>query len=91
MTQYNTLRVVWIDSEREPKCKPNPLYPEGRDIDASDGAEQTCFTRLPCPAPRCGLFYVACDLCGTNAMITTAGRVDDPRSVKLRCQLGGKR
>jgi hypothetical protein len=81
-----TLKVTWIDHGREPKCPPNPAYPEGIDLDASRGATDTCETKLePYPTPRCGLFAVVCDECGQTVMITTAGRPDDPRSVKLAC------
>lgn len=78
-------KVKWIDCGREPRCAPNPAYPDGIDIDVSDG-KVCCSQTLPYPAPRCGLYFVECKQCGANAMITTAGRRDDPRSVKLPCQ-----
>jgi hypothetical protein len=37
------------------------------------------------------LYYVECNICGSNALITTAGRPDDPRSMDMLCKLeGGK-
>jgi hypothetical protein len=81
-----TLIVHWLDHKREPQCKPNPDYPEGVDVDISDGAARTCSTPLLYPAKRCGVYIVRCDLCGHTAGITTAGRPDDPRSVKLPCK-----
>lgn len=76
-------KIDWIDRGREPQCAPDPAYPKGKDIPSIK--EPSCFTALPYPAPRCGLFYVECKVCGTNALITTAGRPDDPRSVRLPC------
>jgi hypothetical protein len=81
------IRVNWIDGFREPKAKPNPAYPNGVDLDMTRGVAPFCQTKLPYPAPRCGQFTVICDVCGMSAVITTAGRPDDPRSVKLACKI----
>lgn len=80
-----TLNVKWIDGHREPQCAPNPAHPKGIDIDATHGAFASCQVSLPYPAKRCGLFMVDCDTCGQTIAITTAGRPDDPRSLKLGC------
>lgn len=80
-----TLSIKWIDRHREPKCPPNPAFPEGVDVDVSDGA-RSCQTPLPYPAPRCGVYVVTCDVCGYAAGFTTAGRPDDPRSVRVPCK-----
>jgi hypothetical protein len=77
--------VKWIDGMREPQCAPDPAYPNGIDIDVSGDSKETCTTDLPYPAKRCGYFLVNCELCSLSVAITTAGRPDDPRSVKLRC------
>lgn len=81
-------KIGWIDHGREPQCAPDPAFPDGKDCDCSRGQAPVCKVRLPYPALRCGLFYVECRVCGTNAMITTAGRSDDPRSVTLPCERG---
>lgn len=81
--------IHWIDREREPTQPPNPEYPDGIDVDLAGGRE-SCQAPLPHPTPRCGLWVVKCRRCATNAVITTAGRPDDPRSIKLPCQTGGK-
>jgi hypothetical protein len=78
-------KITWIDHHREPQCPPDPNYPDGIDIDLS-GGHLTCAVPLPYPAKRCGAYYVECKTCGTNVMITTAGRPDDPRSVCLPCR-----
>ena len=79
-------QIEWLDSGREPQCAPNPCYPNGIDVDASHGSEATCAARLVYPAPRCGAYVVRCRSCGARAVITTAGRPDDPRSLKLACR-----
>jgi hypothetical protein len=78
--------VMWIDHGREPKVKPNPEYPDGIDIDITDGTVKTCKVELPYPAKRIGLYLVSCKTCGTTAGITTAGQPDDPKSVRLPCK-----
>lgn len=78
--------VQWIDSGREPECAPNPAYPDGIDLDMSDGAPRACTATVPYPARRCGTYVIDCGMCGLRAAITTAGRPDDPRSVKLPCR-----
>ncbi len=81
-----TLTVKWIDGEREPKSPPDPKYPEGIDLDISQGAERTCQTPLPYPAKRIGLYIITCNICGQRNLVTTAGRPDDPRSLKVACE-----
>ena len=76
--------VMWLDHGREPLHPPDPRYPEGTDIEI--GGSPSCFVKLPYPAKRCGLFIVRCRVCGFSAGVTTAGRPDDPRSVKLPCK-----
>jgi hypothetical protein len=83
--EKTNLRVKWLDHGREPQCAPNPDYPDGKDVDMSDG-RKCCETALPYPAKRCGIYIVRCERCGLTAGITTAGRPDDPRSVKMRCK-----
>jgi len=79
--------IHWIDLEREPQCKPDPDYPHGIDLDMAKGRWPQCKIKLPYPARRCGVFVLDCKKCGTSIMVTTAGRVDDPRSVALPCDL----
>jgi len=81
------LDVEWIDGGREPQCAADPNYPNGVVIDITKGGTPFCETALsPYPTPRCGWFFVRCRGCGQTALITTAGRVDDPRRVRLPCQ-----
>lgn len=81
-----TIRIIWHDSGRSPQCAPDPRYPLGVDLDLSKGAEATCSEQLKYPAPRCGVYFACCDICKQTALITVAGRPDDPRSIKLACR-----
>ena len=83
----STLTVTWTDSGMEPQCAPDPDFPKGKDLDVSSGAKLTCSTDLPYPAKRIGIYTVECSSCGLKAVITTAGRLDDPRHVKVPCRL----
>ena len=77
--------IKWTDHQRAPKIQSNPLYPQGVDVDISDGAFITCTINLPYPAKRCGLYTVSCKVCEMSIALTTAGRRDDPRSVTIQC------
>jgi hypothetical protein len=79
-------KIKWHDSGREPQCEPDPDYPSGKDVDGSFGLP-SCETPLPYPARRCGHYVVRCRLCGYSVAITTAGRPDDPRSLRMPCDL----
>jgi hypothetical protein len=96
-----TLQYKWVDEGRVAENPPDPRYPNGIDIDQTthasidlasgtviqpDSDRKTCFTFLrPYPTPRCGKFFIKCDTCGRLAIVTTAGRPDDPRSFRLTC------
>lgn len=82
-----SFKIKWIDSGHDPVCAPNPAFPNGITLDLSNGAKKTCRTALPYPAKRCGHYVIECPTCGLDVVVTTAGRPDDPRSVKLACCL----
>jgi hypothetical protein len=82
-----SLQRTWVDGGREPQCAPDPAYPEGKHLDISDGARLSCITGLDWPAPRCGYWLVECKECDLSVMVTTAGRPDDPRSIRLACKV----
>lgn len=79
--------IAWHDAGREPQCAPNPLFPNGLDMDVSQGALPACVTDLPYPAKRCGHYVIVCRDCGLRVGVTTAGRPDDPKSVKMACKV----
>lgn len=79
-------KLAWIDSGKEPSCEPDAAYPNGIDLDASDGAARACLVVLPYPAKRIGGYVIECLICGLRAACTTAGRADDPRSMKVACK-----
>jgi len=82
------ITVDWLDAGVEAQCAPNPAYPNGVEIDLRRARNQrrACSVDLPYPAKRIGAYLVECKTCGTNALITTAGRADDPRKVTLPCK-----
>jgi hypothetical protein len=80
------IEVNFVSHHRKAKVAPNPRFPSGTDVDLSDGATRHCRAQLPYPAECCGVWLVRCPDCGASAAITTAGRTDDPRSVKLACE-----
>jgi len=84
VTDQKQFDITWIDHGREPKGAPNPNFPNGRDIDITKG-QPSCEVLLPYPARRRGLYIVRCKICNELTGVTTAGRPDDPRSVKLPC------
>lgn len=83
--------IKWVDGGREPQVKPNPAYPTGKDVGEefvkAFGIEGTCKADLPYPAKRCGHYEVECLICGTRVGCTTAGRPDDPRSIRFPCKM----
>jgi hypothetical protein len=80
-------KVAWIDGGREPTEPSDPRYPQGIDLDVAAGKSPNCLVSLPYPARRCGMFFVDCRRCGMNALVTAAGRPDDPRSIKIPCKI----
>jgi hypothetical protein len=82
-----TIDVIFLDSGREPQCKPDPKFPDGKPINlATSPLAKTCTSNVPFPAPRCGLYAIRCLECGFTAMVTVAGRPDDPNTVTMPCQ-----
>lgn len=79
--------IEWEDRGREPQQPANPDYPEGIDLDLAVAEKPSCRGALPYPAARCGLYMIRCRRCGLTSAITTAGRADDPRSLRLNCKV----
>ena len=82
---HGVWEINWVDLGREPREPPNPTYPSGMDISIST-ADPACKRALPYPAKRCGYYAIKCLTCGATAIVTTAGRPDDPRSLRLSCK-----
>jgi hypothetical protein len=83
---HGGFNIKWTDHGREPQYAPDPKFPDGVGLDLSKGAKNTCCASLPYPARRCGFYSVVCCKCKIKVAITTAGRVDDPRSVIIACK-----
>lgn len=80
------MSVTWFDGRREPTGTADPRYPNGMTFDLAKGASKNCMVELPYPAKRCGQYLIKCEACGYTAIVTTAGRADDPRIVKVPCK-----
>jgi hypothetical protein len=80
-----TLRKRWISRHRKPTQPSDSMYPDGIDVDASRG-RAFCSITLDHPTAECGLWIVTCDVCNQRILLTTAGRLDDPRSLKMACR-----
>jgi hypothetical protein len=83
------LTAVFTPDGRQPTQPPNPAYPNGMDIDVRPD-EPGCSIELTHPTKGCGVWVVACSICGIRVAITTAGRVDDPARVRIPCKVGTK-
>lgn len=81
-----TIKVTWVSRRRKAQNPSDPRYPKGIKLDVSHGHKPACRVKLPYPAPECGEFLVACDICNKLSVITVAGRADDPVSVKIACR-----
>jgi hypothetical protein len=85
-----TWDVTFIDAGREPKEKPDPDFPNGRELDLRTNVLQKhCCRGVPYPAPRCGQYLITCNVCRLRVVVTVAGRPDDPRSITLPCKAKG--
>ena len=82
--------ISWEDSGRDPRCPPNPKYPDGIDVEAVQYPHwPACRIELPYPARRCGYYLISCKTCGLRTGLTTAGRADDPKSLRVNCNPRG--
>jgi hypothetical protein len=79
--------VDWIDGARVATYPADPSYPDGQAIDVALDAVRACRVELACPAAGVGLWLVVCRGCGYAITLSTAGRADDPKSVRLPCRL----
>lgn len=84
--QLGKFNIKWADFGYLPTQPANPAYPTGIDLDVAGVTEFACYTRLPYQLPRCGQIVLDCLICGLHAVITNAGRPDDPRSIRLPCK-----
>lgn len=84
MSQF---KIEWLDFFREPQCPPDDNFPTGKDLDCSLPRAPNCIATLPYPAKRCGMYIVECIKCEQRIACTTAGRADDPRSLRMSCAI----
>lgn len=78
--------IDWIDAHRESAHPADPDYPEGIAIDVAQEAPRACRVQLESPAKGRGLWVISCRACGYAIALATAGRADDPCSVRVPCR-----
>lgn len=78
--------VKFNDSGRTATQPADPKYPNGREINLAEPGQKYCCRGLPYPAPRCGTYSIVCRDCGFTALVTVAGRADDPRNITVPCK-----
>jgi hypothetical protein len=83
---YCPPRIRWVDGNARSADPPDPAYPFGADVDVSLGAVRSCSTPLPYAAGGIGHYEVHCPTCGLTVLCSTAGGVDDPRSLRMACK-----
>ena len=81
-----TIDVHFNDSGRKATQPANPKFPDGVDISIAKPGEKFCSRNVPWPAPGVGTYSVVCRECGFTALVTVAGRADDPRSITIPCK-----
>jgi hypothetical protein len=81
--------VNFIDSGRYATEPSDPKHPNGKRVNVALVIQKSCARNLPYPAPRCGVYEVTCRKCGFKALVTVAGRADDPCMITLPCRVGG--
>lgn len=82
-----TIDVQFISAGRNATEKPDPKFPDGMTVNLAPHAlARTCTRNLPYPAPHCGQYAIKCRSCGLTAIVTVAGRPDDPKIVTLPCK-----
>jgi hypothetical protein len=81
--------ITWVDGRREPVCDPDPAYQYGVDLVIGAPEKPRCTVLLAYPARRCGFYRIECRRCSVVIACTTAGRVDDPKSVSFNCHMHG--
>jgi hypothetical protein len=90
------LRVEWrerhVRSRREapaPAASPvQDAYPGGIDVDLAMGGGAHCSAVLPQHPGKPGLYDIRCTRCGLSLALTSGGRSNDPRAVRVPCGWG---
>jgi hypothetical protein len=84
------LHALFLSAGRPAQQPPNPDHPLGTVVDATAGRRPSCALSLQYPAPSVGQWLIRCDVCRISAIVTAAGRPDDPHTVRLRCKPKGE-
>lgn len=80
------VEISFNDSGRKATQPANPKYPNGVDVNAAPPGRKACTWNVPYPAPGVGTYSVVCKDCGYTALMSVAGRADDPRTIRIPCK-----
>ncbi len=83
-----TLHAKFLSERRKAQQPPDPRHPLGIVVDGTKG-RLACSVSLEYPSPCVGKWLIQCDTCDMVALVTAAGRVDDPHTVRLPCKPKG--
>lgn len=83
----NRFDIRWMDGKTETERPSDPRYATGMNVDLTFGQRPFCKAELQYPVPRCGQHVGRCVVCNFLIALMTAGRPDDPRTVKVPCKL----
>lgn len=79
--------ITFVWRSKEPAKHPaDEAFPYGQAMDFTKGALPACVAKLQWPAPGVGSWAVKCLRCGFTAIVTAAGRADDPTQITIPCK-----
>lgn len=69
------------------QCPSDPKFPQGKifDLRLIENVA-SCDVDLEWPSPECGAWVIRCQECKSSALVTCAGRKDDPIKIKINCK-----
>ena len=79
-------RCSFVDRRGPPKVAPDPAFPTGKDLDVTRLDGPSCTVAIPYPAEERGVWIIECSRCKYRVAVTAAGRLDDPRSIRVPCK-----
>lgn len=95
---YAQMSVGWRERHRangpgglvtsKPQHPSNPEYPNGVDVDLAGDHLMRCSALLPRMPGKLGVYEIRCTHCELSLALTSAGRPDDPRLVRVPCWWG---
>lgn len=86
----SSISARWAKHGDKAKSAANPAYPDGVDVDLTEGMAPFCPVPLHYPAEEIGTWFIHCNTCGYTVAVTAAGSAGDPREVRIPCRAIGR-